>query len=273
MTADPGVRRPMNVDCGERLEIRALPGVPLVGTGDDLGALILEALARGELILRDGDVIVVASKLVSRAEGRFVDLRTVEVSARAEELARETEKDARLVELVLRETREISRKRRGALVVCHHLGFITADAGIDRSNAVPLDAPEGSGPWALLLPEAPDASAAALRRRLEQASGASIGVVISDSFGRPFRLGTVGVAIGVAGLLPVWDRRGEPDLFGRRLEHTFTALADQVAAAADLVAGQAAERRGVILVRGLSFEAGEHSAAELCRPLAQDLYR
>ena len=262
----------MNVYCGERLEIRALPGLPLISPGNDLGALILEALARDGLTLASGDVIVIASKLVSRAEGRFVDLREVEVSARAHEVAIETDKDPRLVELILRETKEISRKRRGALVVRHHLGFVSADAGIDRSNAVPVGAPEGSGPWALLLPEAPDASARAVRHALEQASGASIGVVISDSFGRPFRLGTVGAAIGVAGLPPVWDRRGEPDLYGRRLEHTFTALADQVAAAADLVAGQAAERRGAILVRGLSFPAGEHSAEELCRPRSQDLY-
>lgn len=272
MTADPGERRPTNVACGERLEIRALPGLPLIGPGDDLAALILAALSRDGLALHDGDVVVIASKLVSRAEGRFVDLGRVVVSERAREVAEETEKDPRLVELVLRETKEISRKRRGALVVRHHLGFVSADAGIDRSNAHPLDAPEGSGPWALLLPEAPDASAKALRARLEQASGATIGVVISDSFGRPFRLGTVGVAIGVAGLPPVWDRRGEPDLYGRRLEHTFTALADQVAAAADLVAGQAAERRGAILVRGLAFTAGEHSAAELCRPRSHDLY-
>ncbi|MFO0759198.1 MAG: coenzyme F420-0:L-glutamate ligase [Byssovorax sp.] len=272
-TAETGERRAMNVHCGDHLEIRALSGLPLIEPGDDLGAIVLAALARDGLSLVDGDVIVVASKLVSRAEGRFVDLRTVEVSPEAAALAEETEKDPRLVELVLRETKAISRKSKGALVVRHKLGFVSADAGIDRSNARPVGAPEGSGPWALLLPVAPDASARAIREALEKASGKTVGVLVSDSFGRPFRLGTVGAAIGVAGLPPVWDRRGELDLYGRPLEHTFTALADQVAAAADLVAGQAAERRGAILVRGLSFEAGEHSAEELYRPLPMDLYR
>jgi coenzyme F420-0:L-glutamate ligase/coenzyme F420-1:gamma-L-glutamate ligase len=157
------------------------------------------------------------------------------------------------------------------LVVRHRLGFVSANAGIDFSNAAP---PEGTsvGPWALVLPEAPDASAERMRAALSAATRAAIGVVISDSFGRPFRLGTVGAAIGVAGLPPLWDRRGEPDLFGRVLEHTVTALADQVAAAADLVAGQAAERRAIVIVRGLSFRVGVHDARTLDRAPEQDLY-
>lgn len=265
-------RRQPSIAVGEHLELRALPGLPLVGPGDDLPALISAALTRAEIALRDGDVIVVPSKVVSRAEGRFVDLRAVEPSPDAIALAAETGKDARLVELILRETQQISRKARGALVVRHRLGFVTGDAGIDQSNAVPPSAADGAGPWALVLPADPDASAERIRRALAGASGASIGVVVSDSFGRPFRAGTVGAAIGVAGLPALWDQRGGSDLFGRVLQHTLTALADQVAAAADLVAGQAAERRGAILVRGLSFTAGEHSAKELCRPPEQDLY-
>jgi coenzyme F420-0:L-glutamate ligase/coenzyme F420-1:gamma-L-glutamate ligase len=158
------------------------------------------------------------------------------------------------------------------LVVRHRLGFIAANAGIDCSNARPAGAAAGTGPWALVLPEAPDASAERIRVALHRASGAQLGVVISDSFGRPFRMGTVGAAIGVAGLPPLWDRRGEEDLFGRVLEQTVTALADQVAAAADLVAGQAAEGRGVVVVRGLSFPVGEHSARDLVRPSEEDLY-
>ena len=264
----------MPIHCANRLEIIAVPGIPVLCAGDDLGRVVLEGLAREGLALRDGDVVVIASKAMSRAEGRFVDLRTVEASDRARDLAKETGKDERLVELVLRESAGISRVGRDALVVRHRLGFVYGDAGIDLSNARPCGAAgeASDGPWVLLLPEAPDRSAEALRRTLSEASGARVGVVVSDSFGRPFRLGTVGAAIGVAGLPALWDKRGEADLFERRLEHTVTALADQVAAAADLVAGQGSEGRAVVLVRGLGFEVGEHGAHELVRPRDKDLY-
>jgi coenzyme F420-0:L-glutamate ligase/coenzyme F420-1:gamma-L-glutamate ligase len=233
---------------------------------------VLQALQRAELTLQDQDVLVVTSKAFSRAEGRFFDLSAVDVSLRARELGAEIDKDPRIVELILRESAEISRKARGVLVVRHRLGFIGANASLDCSNAVPPDAAPGSGPWALLLPESPDRSAEALRRQLEAATGVSPGIVVSDSLGRPFRFGTVGAAVGVAGIPALWDRRGEKDLFGRVLEQTITALADQIAAAADLVAGQANEGRPFVLVRGLSFPPGEHSAAELLRPAGQDLY-
>ena len=176
------------------------------------------------------------------------------------------------MELILRESSAVSRQAPGVIVVRHRLGFVVANAGIDSSNAVPPDAPPGSGPWALLLPEAPDVSAAVIRARVEAESGARVGVVITDSFGRPFRVGTVGVAIGVAGLPAVWDRRGEADLFGRPLETTVTALADQVAAVADLVAGQAAEGRALVLVRGLRFDPSGQGASALLRPAGEDLY-
>ncbi len=261
------------VRCAPRLELTALPGLPVVDAGDDLAAVIEGGLRRAGLTLCDGDVLVVTSKIVSRAEGRFVDLATVAPSDEARALGSEIDKDARLVELVLRESVAVSRKARGTLVVRHRLGFIVANAGIDGSNARPRGAPPSSGPWALLLPLAPDASAEALRASLAlRSAGARVGVVISDSFGRPFRLGTVGAAIGLAGLPALWDRRGEEDLFGRRLEHTITALGDQLAAAADLVAGQADEGRAVVLVRGLSFPAVASSAAELQRPAREDLY-
>jgi coenzyme F420-0:L-glutamate ligase/coenzyme F420-1:gamma-L-glutamate ligase len=265
----------MPITCAHRLELVALRGVPVLRAGDDLGEIVLAALARDGLALCDGDVVVVASKAMSRVEGRFVDLRTVQASERARELAKQTGKDERLVELVLRESAEVSRVAPDALVVRHKLGFVYADAGIDMSNARPGGAggaPPAEGPWVLLLPEAPDRSAEALRRRLAEASGARVGVVVSDSFGRPFRLGTVGAAVGVAGLPALWDKRGEADLFERRLEHTVTALADQVAAAADLVAGQGSEGRAVVLVRGLAFDVGEHGAHELVRPRDRDLY-
>jgi coenzyme F420-0:L-glutamate ligase / coenzyme F420-1:gamma-L-glutamate ligase len=258
--------------CSHRLEVLALPGVPLVAPGDDVPALVSRAVSAAGLSVSDGDVLVVTSKIVSRAEGRFVELPCVEPSPRAVELAQEVRKDPRAVELILRESTAVSRRAPGVLVVRHRLGFVVANAGIDLSNAVPPDAPPGSGPWALLLPESPDASAAAIRRRVEAESGARVGVVITDSFGRPFRLGTVGVAIGVSGLPPVWDRRGEPDLFGRPLESTVTALADQVAAVADLVAGQAAERRPVQFVRGLAFSPSDRGAGAILRPADEDLY-
>lgn len=269
------------ITCAPRLELQALPGLPLVGPGDDLAALVQQALARAAITLRDGDVLAVASKIVSRAEGRFVDVQTVVPTAQAKTLGAQIGKDPRLVELILRESVAISRAAPGVLVTRHRLGFVGANASIDLSNAVPsavgvAAVASGTGPWALLLPEAPDASAERLRRALGDATGAQIGVVITDSLGRPFRLGTVGAAVGVAGLPPLWDRRGEVDLFGRVLEQTITALADQVAAAADLVAGQAAEGRAVVHVRGLSFPAaapGEHETRALLRPPEQDLYK
>lgn len=256
------------IACDPTLEVRAVPGLPLVGRGDDLATLAKAALDRAHLALRDDDVLVFTSKILSRSEGRFVDLTTVAPSERARRVAQETQKDPRLVELVLRESVAISRQARNVLVVRHRLGFVVAQAGIDCSNAVPPGAPPGSGPWALLLPENPDASAATLRQAFRE----RVGIVVSDSFGRPFRLGSVGAAIGCAGLPPLWDRRGERDLHGRPLEQTITALADQVAAAADLVAGQADEARPLVLVRGLRFTPSELPASELCRKPAEDLY-
>jgi coenzyme F420-0:L-glutamate ligase/coenzyme F420-1:gamma-L-glutamate ligase len=262
------------IACGARLEVVAVPGVPLVGAGADVPDLVVRAVREAGLVLTDGDVLVVTSKLLSRAEGRFVDLSRVEPSTRAVEVAGTVRKDPRLVELVLRESSAISRQAPGVLIVRHRLGFIVANAGIDASNAVPPDAPAGGGPWALLLPEAPDASAAEIRARVEaeMPAGTHVGVVITDSLGRPFRMGTVGVAIGVSGLPPLWDRRGEPDLFGRTLEQTITALADQVAAVADLVAGQADEGRPLVLVRGLRFDPVVQPASTLLRKPEEDLY-
>jgi coenzyme F420-0:L-glutamate ligase/coenzyme F420-1:gamma-L-glutamate ligase len=264
----------MPIACASRLEVVTVPGIPVLDAGDDLPAIVARAIAVAgpELVLRDGDVVVVASKAVSRAEDRFVDLSTVQASPAARQLADRTAQDPRVVELALRESTAISRAAPDVLVVRHRLGFVCANAGIDQSNARPSGASPSSGPWVLLLPEAPDVSAERLRRALAAASGAAIGVVVSDSFGRPFRLGSVGVAIGVAGLPALWDKRGEADLFARRLGHTVTALADQVAAAADLVAGQGAEGRAVTLVRGLTFEPGARTAADLLRPPDKDVY-
>jgi len=250
------------VRCAEQLSLTAVPGVPEVRPGDDLPGLFAAALAHAGLELRGGDVLVVSSKVVSKAEGRFVELSGVDPGPEAVARAAETGHDPRLVELVLRESVAVSRQAPGVLVVRHRLGFVGANAGIDRSNAQSVE-----GERALLLPLDPDASAARIA-----SLHPGIGVVISDSLGRPFRLGTVGVAIGVARLPAVDDHGGRRDRDGRALEHTVTALADQVAAAADLVAGQGDEGRPLVHVRGLSFEPAATSARALVRAPEQDLY-
>jgi len=235
-----------------------------------VAALLLAALGRAGLALQDGDVVAVAQKIISKAEGRQVRLADVTPSARAEELSARVGKDARLVELILRESVEVSRLRPGVIIVRHRLGFTSANAGIDRSN---VQLATGEEEAVLLLPVDPDASAARLRAALYAATGATVGVVITDSHGRPFRLGTVGVAIGVAGIPALWNRRGEPDLYGYQLQHTDVGLADEIAAAAGLLMGQAAEGLPAVLIRGLSLPATDGRATDLVRPPALDLYR
>jgi coenzyme F420-0:L-glutamate ligase / coenzyme F420-1:gamma-L-glutamate ligase len=253
------------------LLMTALPGLPLVQPGDDIAALILAALGRAELTLRDGDVIAIAQKIISKAEGRIVRLADVTPSARAVELAAVTEKDARFVEVVLSESREVLRARPNTLIVEHRLGFVCANAGIDRSNVAPHGA--GHDEYILLLPADPDATCAALRARWRAATGATVGVVINDSHGRAWRTGTVGVAIGAAGLPALLDMRGQPDLFDYALQITQIGLGDEVAAAASLLMGQAGEGRPVIHLRGLPYPLRDGDARELIRPKAQDLFR
>lgn len=257
---------------GSELVVRAVAGVPTVERGDDLHEIIVAALGRAEIDLREGDVVVLASKVVSRAEGCFVDVGGVTASQTAHTLGQEVDKDPRLVELILRESLGVSRKASGALIVRHRLGFVSANAGIDASNATPGDALLGSGPWVLTLPKDPDASAAALRAKLCERYDANIAVVITDSWGRPFRRGTVGFALGVAGLPAVWDGRGASDRHGRTLEATESAVADSIAAAADLVAGQGDEGRPLTLVRGLTFSPSDESSTTLLRDPENDLY-
>jgi len=251
------------------LHITALPDFPQVAQGDDLAQLTASSLARGELRLRAGDTLVFAQKVVSKAEGRRIDLQTVTPGARALELSQTVQKDPRLVELVLRESRRIVRAAKDVLIVEHRLGLIMANAGIDQSNV----ADPASGEFALLLPEDPDASALRLRERLQVLTGCEVGVVISDSFGRPWRVGTVGVAIGCAGFPATVDLRGETDMFGRPLRVTVVGHADEVASAASIVMGQASEARPVVLVRGLTSRAPSQPATALIRPQQQDLFR
>ena len=248
------------------LILHPLGGIGEIDAGADLAGVLCAAITRCGLDLQPHDLLVVAQKVVSKAEDRFVDLRGVEPSARALELAGTTDKDARLVELILRESSDVLRARPNVLIVRHRLGYVLAQAGIDRSN-VPGDE------RVLLLPIDPDASATSLRDALRASSGVDVGVVITDSFGRPWRLGTTNVAIGSAGIPSLWDRRGERDRAGRALESTLVAWADAIAAAAGLLMGEAAEGVPAVLVRGLACPAAPNPARSLVRPLDEDLFR
>lgn len=255
----------------EPLILTPIQGIPLIKPGDDLGEILWQVLLENAIPLRSGDVLVLAQKIVSKAEGRLVNLNEVEPSPQARELANATQKDARFVELVLRESRKVLRYRPGTLIVEHRLGFVCANAGIDHSNVQgPYGQPED---WVLLLPADPDASAERIRKDLEARSGVDLGVMIIDSHGRPWRLGTVGVCIGISGVPALVDMRGQPDLFGYRLRVTQVAVADELAAAASLMMGQADERRPVVHVRGFPYPLRPSRFSELRRPEAEDLFR
>ena len=252
-----------------QVTITGLSGIPLVQPGFDLAQLTADGFAATGIVPEDGDVLVVAQKIVSKAEGRIVDVSAVEPSDEAIALAGETGKDPRLVQVILSESRRIVRHRENLIIAEHQLGFVMANAGIDHSNVAPGDGVER----VLLLPEDPDASATRLRQRLRELTGKDVAVIISDSFGRPWRRGTVGIALGAAGLPAVIDWRGLPDLFGRALEVTETGFADEIAAAASLVMGQADEGRPIVLVRGLAWTAPGAPAADIVRPPEHDLFR
>ncbi len=252
-----------------RLELIPLEHFPLVEPGDDLAVQLVDALRDNDLQLIAGDVLVVAQKVVSKAEGRYAYLADVEVSARARELAAQAAKDPRLVQLILDESREVLRVRPGVIIVEHRNGYVHANAGIDRSNI----RSEPENPRVLLLPRDPDASAAALRVRVGELTGVQPQVLVNDSMGRAWRNGTVGVAIGTAGLEPLHNQIGDTDLFGNVLEVTEPAVADELAAAAALVMGEAAEACPVVLVRGLRLATSSGGAAPLLRDRALDLFR
>ncbi len=258
------------------LTLTPLQHIPLIHAGDDLTDIILKSLRESDLKLQDGDILVLAQKIVSKAEGRMVNLADVTPSQRAIELAAQTEKDARLVELMLRESNEVVRFRKGVIVVEHKLGFICANAGIDHSNVSPhpplLDW-EREEEFVLLLPENPDRSAKHLREQIAQQTGKTIGVMIIDSHGRAWRNGTVGTCIGLSGVPALIDERGWKDLFGYTLQSTLVGVADELAAAASLVMGQAAEGTPVVHARGFPYPLGEGSLQDLIRPKELDLFR
>ncbi|MBV6395644.1 MAG: Coenzyme F420:L-glutamate ligase [Anaerolineales bacterium] len=262
------------------LTLTPLKNIPLIRHGDNLADILLRALNETSLTLEDGDILVVTSKIVSKAEGRTVELAAVTPSERALELARQAEKDPRVVELMLSESAEVLRVRVGTIIVEHRLGFVCANAGIDHSNVDPDPSPNGyiwgggSGEGSvLLLPLDPDASARVLREKIESATGKKIGVMLVDSHGRAWRVGTVGVCIGLSGIPGIVDERGWKDLFGRELRITIVGAADELAAAASLVMGQAAEKTPVVHARGFPYPLREGSLKELLRPKEQDLFR
>ncbi len=239
----------------------------MVQPGDDLGSLLADALGRAGLSPSDGDVLVVAQKIVSKAEGRLVMLADVDPSDEAQALAVETDKDPRLVELILRESSAVIRKAPGILIVRHRLGIIGANAGIDQSN---ID--HQAGECALLLPADPDSSAARIRASLQQKTAKELGVIISDSANRPWRLGSIGQAIGSAGITVLDDRRNGEDLFGRKLQVTVINRADSIATAAMLVMGETTERVPAALVCGFAPEESRQTARDALRPAVEDLF-
>jgi coenzyme F420-0:L-glutamate ligase / coenzyme F420-1:gamma-L-glutamate ligase len=258
------------------LTLTPLQQIPLIRQGDDLADIILNSLRKTNLEMQDNDILVLAQKIVSKAEGRMANLADVTPSQRALDLGDQTEKDPRLVELMLRESNEVVRHRKGVIVVEHKLGFICANAGIDHSNVSPLPPGEGSGMkenFVLLLPENPDASAKQLREEIQQKTKKNIGVVIIDSHGRAWRNGTVGICIGLSGVPGVVDERGWKDLFGCTLKATIVGVADELAASASLVMGQAAEGTPVVHVRGFPYPLREGSLQDLIRPKDLDMFR
>ena len=251
------------------LILTSIKGIPLIRQDDDLADIILNSLQESQIDLQDNDVLVLAQKIVSKAEGRMVDLATVTPSQHAITLAKQTDKDARLIELILQESNEVLRTRPGTIIVEHKLGFVCANAGIDHSN-VSQDSDEE---LLLLLPQDPDLSSRKIRDEIQSKTGKRIGVLIIDSHGRAWRNGTVGVAIGVSGLPALEDLRGKPDLFGTELRITQVGVADELAAAASLMMGQAAEGTPVVHVRGFPYPLREGSLKELIRPKELDMFR
>lgn len=251
-----------------QLTVTGVEGIPLVSPGDDLAAILIAAIKAQGTPLATDDILVVAQKIISKAEGRLLDLSSLEPGAAARKLAVDTGKEPQHIEAILSESTEVVRHRKDVIVVEHRLGHVLANAGIDRSNVES----DGEHDMVLLLPEDPDHSAAQLKARFDSHWDCDVGVIIADSVGRAWRLGTVGIAIGVAGVAALNDRRGEPDLFNRPLEVTVTGHADAIAAAATLVIGEGAEATPAAIVRGAK-RGSASTARSIVRPKAEDMFR
>jgi len=250
----------------KKIEMYGLETIPIVKEGDNVAKLIVEAATREGIDIQEGDIIVIAQTIISRSEGRIVDLKDIKPSPFAEILAKETGKDPRLVEVILRESKGIVRMGGHHLIMETHHGFICANSGVDRSN-VPGEETVS------LLPLDPDASARKIRDEIKKLTGKDVAVIISDTFGRPLREGAIGVAIGVAGIDPLYDMRGKKDLFGYELKTTLIAIADELASAAELLMGESDEGIPVVIVRGFKYPKGEYSIKRLLRPVEKDLFR
>lgn len=250
------------------LQFHVIEGLPMVRAHDDLAALLAVGLGRTARPLGDGDVLVVAQKIVSKAEGRLIPLASVTPGPEAVALARDTDKDPRLVQLILEESSGVMRKKPGVLIMRHRLGFVGAHAGIDQSNIE-----HEGGECALLLPVDPDASARQLRSDLHRLTGHRLGVIIADSMNRAWRLGTIGGAIGSAGLTVLDDLRGTQDIFGRELKVTVINRVDSLAATATLLMGESVQRTPAVLIKGLPAEDSTQCARDLVRPLAEDMFQ
>ena len=253
------------------LTLTPLQQIPLIRRDDNLADIVLNALRAKDLLLEDNDILVFAQKVISKAEGRAVNLTTITPSRSAFDLAKQTEKDPRVVELILQESKEVLRTRVGAIIVEHKLGFVCANAGIDHSNVAGMG--DSVEEWVLLLPAEPDRSAEKIRSEIKSKTEKKVGILIIDSHGRAWRNGTIGTAIGLAGVPGLEDLRGKPDLFGYTLQVTQVGVADELAAAASLMMGQAAEGTPVIHVRGFPYPLRESKIKELIRPKEQDLFR
>ena len=253
------------------LVLTSLIGIPEIKAGNDLGRVIADALKSNEVFLEDGDIIVIAQKIVSKAEGRLFNLTTVQLSEKAKEIAAYVEKRPELVELILQESNEVLRTRPGTIIVEHKSGFVCANAGIDHSNVKGnWGEPED---WVLLLPENADDSAVRIRNGIEAITSKKIGVMIIDSHGRAWRMGTIGMTIGLAGVPALVDLRGQPDLYDYKLRVTVVAAADELAAGTSLLMGQAAEGTPVVHVRGFPYALRESTSQELVRSKSHDMFR
>ena len=251
------------------MRLFVLPAIPHVKPGDDLAVLIQKSLAVSNEVLCSGDVVVIAQKIFSKSQDRYVDLKKVAPSSGALKLATETEKDPRLVELILQESTQVLRSRPGVLIVAHRLGVVLANAGIDASNVEP----DGNQERVLLLPQDPDAECFRLRKALSRIYGIELAVIMNDSVGRAWRQGTASIALGASGISPLLDLRGEPDMFGRPLMVSQTGLADELASAASILQGQGNEGTPVVIIRGVQFPDNAQDASSLIRPEAEDLFR
>ena len=252
------------------MTLTALEGIPLIFPGDDLSAIIAASLDAMTIVPRQGDILVVAQKVVSKAQNRYRHLSSVVPSERAQDFAKVLDKDARHIAVILQESSEVLRQAQNALITVHKLGFVMANAGVDQSN---IEHGTDAADTVLLLPEDPDGTAAALKTALDARYGVALGVIINDSFGRPWRKGVTGVALGAAGVPSLRSLVGEADLFGRALRITEHAAADEIASAASLLMGQAAEGMPVVHISGLNLNADPLPAQALIRPKHQDVFR